>query len=29
VRLTSRPAAGMSPEEDEEGLGMEPWEGSD
>ena len=29
VRLTNRPADGTSPGEDEEGLGMEPWEGSD
>jgi putative hemolysin len=29
VRLTSRAAGDMPPGEDEEGLGMEPWEGSD
>jgi putative hemolysin len=29
VRFTGRPSGGEYPEEDEEGVGMEPWEGSD
>lgn len=29
VRVTGRPAGDMSPGEEEEGLGSEPWEGSD
>ncbi len=29
VRFTSRPAGDKYPEEDEEGFGMDPWEGSD